>query len=251
MGRTALISLLLLLTAGVLLAQTDAEKLKKTVESTVDIQRQTQEQQDKWAKEEAGLLTRYRTAQANVKYLGERKANEEKKARALEERVSELERRLDESIRLTNNLQDTLDVVYARLEEWVSRDLPFLMDERGARLEFLKNELARPDVSGAEKLRRILETLQIEATYGGTVEVYQDRIAVGGDTLYTDILRLGRVSVFWRTTDGNRVGEYDRAEMTWVELPGKYNRAICDAMEMAARMRPVELIALPLGRIAI
>jgi hypothetical protein len=250
MGKTALIGLLLVLGAAPLLAQSDADKLKDTVDNTVDIQKKTQERQDEWAKEEAELLARYRTAQANVKYLGERKANEEKKVLALEERIAELERRLEETTRLKNSLQDTLNVVYARLDDWVSRDLPFLIDERDARLVFLKNELARPDVSGAEKLRRVLETLQIEAMYGGTVEVTQDQIAIASDTLYVDVLRLGRVSIFWRTTDGKRVGEFDRAGNEWIELPGKYNRAIGDAMEMASRMRPVELIALPLGRIA-
>lgn len=251
MGRTLCIGLLLVLVTASLFAQDDADKLKKTVDDAVDIQKKTQERQDAWATEEAELLARYRTAQANVKYLRERTTNEEKEALALEERIAELERRLDESTRLTNSLQDTLNGVFSRLEEWIARDLPFLTEERSARIEFLRGELARPDVSGAEKLRRLLETLQIEAAYGSTVEVTQDRIAIEGDTLYVDVLRVGRVSVFWRTTDGERVGEYDRATDAWVELPGTYNRAIGDAMEMASRMRPVELIALPLGRITL
>jgi hypothetical protein len=35
----------------------------------------------------------------------------------------------------------------------------------------------------------------------------------------------------------------------WTELPGRAKRRIQLAMEMATRMRPVELIDLPLGRI--
>jgi hypothetical protein len=79
--------------------------------------------------------------------------------------------------------------------------------------------------------------------------VVQERIHVGGDSLFVDVLRLGRVSVFWRTPDGDKVGEFDRATWSWVELPGKYIRTISDAMDMAARIRPVEVISLPLGRI--
>jgi hypothetical protein len=57
------------------------------------------------------------------------------------------------------------------------------------------------------------------------------------------------VSVFWRTPDGKRCGEFDRGTNQWVEFPGKYNRNIEAAMDMATRMRPVELLSLPLGRI--
>ena len=64
------------------------------------------------------------------------------------------------------------------------------------------------------------------------------------------MLRLGRVSLFWRTPDGKRAGEYDIAGSRWAELPEKYHGEIQSAMDMAARIRPVEIIELPVGRIA-
>jgi hypothetical protein len=221
----------------------------KTVEKTIDVSRRTQRRQDEWADEKSDLMVRYRNASANVKYLEERIAIESEKADGLDERVAELERRLDESTRLRSSLQDTLDAVFGRLESQVSDDLPFLVKERQARLRALDKELSRPDVTGAEKLRRLLEALQIETAYGSTVEVVQDRIAVGSDTLFVDLLRLGRVALFWRTPDGERTGEYDIATGTWTELPEKYHRSIRTAMDMAARIRPVEITELPLGRI--
>ena len=45
------------------------------------------------------------------------------------------------------------------------------------------------------------------------------------------------------------VGTWDEAAGGWTELPGASKRRIELAMEMASRMRPVELIDLPLGRI--
>jgi hypothetical protein len=249
MSRQALLLVLLLVfTAPLLLAQSE-EELKKKVEGTVEIQKKTQQQQDDWAAERSALEARYRTAKANVDYLIQRKAVQEKKAQALRDAVAELDRRLVEADRLQANLQDTLNTTLNRLETWLDYDLPFLMAERKARIETVREELAQPDITGAEKLRRLLEALQVETGYGTTVEVVQDRIALEGDTIFVDVLRLGRVSVFWRTPDGESVGEYDRATSTWVKLPGKYNRTIGAAMDMAARIRPVELIALPLGRI--
>jgi predicted RNase H-like nuclease (RuvC/YqgF family) len=258
MFRTALAAVLLTaLAAFSLLAQTEQPDVKKTVGGTVELEKETQQKRDDWAAEKADLTARYRTARANVDYLLDRKAVEGKRLSALQEAIADLERRLGESDRLNASLQDSLNAVVSRLEGWVDRDLPFLLEEREARVANLKNEIARPDVTGAEKLRRVLEALMIEAQYGGTVEVHQESIElmhqesidVASEELFVDILRIGRISVFWRTPDGRRAGEFDQGAGQWVELDGKYNRNIGMAMEMATRIRPVELISLPLGRI--
>jgi len=230
-------------------AQTESGDLKKTVDGTVDIQRQIKSKQDGWAAERAELIARYRTATAHVEYLENRKTLQEKEALALEAAVAEIERRLQESDRLNASLEDTLSAIVMRLETWIDHDVPFLPEERVHRVNAVKDEMAKPDVNGAEKLRRVLEALQVEAQYGETVEVHTGQIEVGGEKVFVDLLRIGRVSVFWRTPDGKRVGEFDRGTGQWVELPRKYSRTIGLALEMASRMRPVEIISLPLGRI--
>jgi hypothetical protein len=254
MGRLSVTVLLLTLVTVPLLAQSESQQTKAkavetTVDSTVQIHRETQKLQDEWAKDKAELIARYRTAKATVEYLSERKAIQEEESAALDQGIAELERRLEESRRLEHSLQDTLITVLDRLEDWVEQDLPFLVTERETRIASLREMVVRPDVEGSEKLRRILEALEVEAGYGVTVEVNQQRIDVGGEELFVDVLRLGRISLFWRTPDGGRVGEFDHGSGEWVELPSKYNRSIEYAMEMATRMRPVEVIDLPLGRI--
>ncbi|MBD3349057.1 MAG: DUF3450 family protein [Candidatus Eisenbacteria bacterium] len=249
MRRFWWVGLVLVLAAGQLLAQSTADELRETVDETVDIEQETQEKRDAWAEEQAALEARYRTAKANIRYLNERITSEEKQAQALEESIAELERRLSEARLLQSGLQDTLDVVYARLQRFVERDIPFLVDERARRLERLDRELNRPEVTGAEKLRRLLEAMMIETEYGNAVEVNQDEIEVEGETIFADVLRVGRVSLFWRTPDGERVGTFDEADWKWVELPQKYGRNIGMAIEMASRLRPVQLITLPLGRV--
>jgi FtsZ-binding cell division protein ZapB len=249
MRRVALVALLLVLVVGQLLAQSSVDDVRETVQGTVDIDQRTQEERDAWASEQAGLEARYRTAKANIAYLTERIAGEEKAVAGLTESIEELERRAHESKLLRSNLQDTLDAIMGRLEEFVARDLPFLTDERERRLEILCRELSRPEVTGAEKLRLLLEALQVETEYGKSVEVDQQEITLDGTSVFADVLRVGRVSLFWRTPDGEKVGTFDRGSWEWVELPASYGRTIGDAIEMASRIRPVELIALPLGRV--
>ena len=48
------------------------------------------------------------------------------------------------------------------LETFVELDVPFHMEERMQRIEFLRNNLDRSDVSIAEKFRQVLEAYKIE-----------------------------------------------------------------------------------------
>ncbi|HEX5133500.1 MAG TPA: DUF3450 domain-containing protein [Candidatus Krumholzibacteria bacterium] len=239
----------LVVTVSIASRAQEAKKLGETVDKTVGTYQATQQKQDDWATEQAALVARYRTAQANVEYLEKRESYEESEVSALENNIAELERRLLESTRLNESLQDTLNAVVGRLETFVARDIPFLVDERAARVAAIKEEIARPDVTGAEKLRRVLEALQVEANYGNTVEVYQEQVTVGDEAIFADMLQIGRVSVYWRTPDGKRVGEYDRASGAWLELDGKYARSINMTVDMATRIRPTEIVTLPIGRI--
>lgn len=235
------------LAAATALAQTP--DVRGTVDGTLGVQQQTQARKDEWAQQAGTLQARYRSAKADVAYLEARRDYQAGQVQALEARIAEFERRLGEAVRLRNGIGDTLSVILDRLETHVARDLPFLPEERAHRLASLKAELARPDVSSAEKLRRLLEALQVEAGYGGTVEVGEQVISLDGSPLSVDVLKIGRLSLFWRTPDGKRVGEYDRAASGWRELPRKHARSIGMAMDMASRIRPTELIALPLGRV--
>ena len=238
----------IVLTAAAARAQ-DANQLSDTVKKTVQTHQETQKKQEEWANEQAELTARLRAARAQVDFFTERKALEEKEVGALDKGIAELERRMVESVRLNDSLVDTLNAVVERLNTFVEGDLPFLMVERRARIAGVKDALARPDFTGAEKLRRVLEALQVEANYGNLAEVYQEKITVNDEEIFADMVRIGRISVYWLTPDGKRVGEYDPAQGKWVELEHKYVQPITVAREMALRLRSVEVVSLPLGRI--
>lgn len=218
-------------------------------EQAVENRLLTQQELDQWSVEKAELVGRLRGAKANIQWLQERKTAETARVESLDGRISELNRRLDEADRLEGSMQDTLLVILGKVEQIYGDGLPFLPDEREGRLVMVRGELARPDFTAAEKLRRVLEVLQVEADYANNVEVYQGPIEVDGQKIYADILRLGRVALFWQTPDQERVGWYDQAVGQYVELPAGEKRNIGRAIEMATRMRPIELIDLPLGNI--
>ncbi len=226
------------------------DSLASTVHEAVETARKTQASLDGWTQERKDLERRYRAAQANVAYLNELLAREDEKAAALADANRELERRLVESTRLQAVVQDSLNAVLGRLEVAVAEDLPFLAAEREARVANLRKVMAQPDLAPAEKLRHLLEAMLVEAQYGETVEVEAQTIEVAGRETHADILRIGRLALFWRSPDGKRVGTWDPATQAWVDLPGKHNRVIARAMEMASHTRPIDLVSLPLGRIS-
>ncbi len=244
---------LCLVGAGFAHAQDDPEpsrQLEETVRGAVSTRQDTQQQLDGWAAEQVELTRRYRAAEAQVKWLTGRRADEQQRLDALEARIAEMARRLGESQRLEASIQDTMMVLMGRLEDSVDAGLPFLPAERELRLESLRSELLKPDVPSAEKLRRLLEALQVEAGYAATIEVSNEPITVAGQRIHADILRVGRLALFWRTPDGERSGRWDAAAGEWVESDGRDVPAIARAMEMATRRRTPDVIGLPLGRIA-
>jgi len=242
--------LVLLLTTGTSWAQSAADQVTETTTQALETRQGSQAQLDEWAAERAALKNRWDVARAQVAYLEQRAALERDRVLALEAAGDELARRLEESQRLEASLEDTLLVILGRLEDAVAADLPFLAAERDQRLISVRSELSDPGATASDKLRRVLEALLIEARYGGTFEVYQDRIEVAGEELTGDLLHVGRLGLFWLTPDQVRGGVWDPGAGAFVELEGGELDAIRRAGEMATRRRPVGVLGLPLGRTA-
>ena len=231
-------------------ADDPAARVTETATAALATERATQERLDDWAAERAALQARWDAAEAQVRYLEERAALQRQRVAAVEAAGAELARRLEESQRLEASLEDTLLVVLGRLETDVARDLPFLAAERSRRLATVRRELGDPAASGADKLRRVLEAVLIEARYGGAFEVYQDLIGILDEDLTVDLLYVGRLGLFWLTPDGARGGAWDPAAAAFKELDGRELDAVRRAAEMATRRRPAGVQPLPLGRIA-
>jgi hypothetical protein len=106
------------------------------------------------------------------------------------------------------------------LERFITLDMPFLLEERMARVRTARETLRRSDVTAAEQFRYILDAWLIEMEdYGTTGEVYTDEITTAaGSTREVDILRIGRVALLYVTPDGSQAGAWDRDAGEWVTL---------------------------------
>jgi hypothetical protein len=132
------------------------------------------------------------------------------------------------------------------LEQSINLDVPFLMDERTGRIDVLKDIMERSDVSVAEKFRKVMEAFQIENDYGTSSEWYRQSITLDGGATNRDynVLRIGRVGLYFQSDDTRITGRWDATAGGWVEDDAARNE-IRKGLRMAKQLIAPELIILP------
>jgi hypothetical protein len=226
------------------------EKVKQPVDASIELRQSAQKEADQWEEKRQELAVRLDRLSAERDALLSVRDRLRERVEAQRRAVASLQRQLSELDRIAGEILPFLDQVHERLSEWVKRDLPFLAKERNSRLARLREILDDPLVHPSEKFRKTMEALLIEAEYGTTVEVYRQPIELEGREVLTDVFRMGRVSLFFQTLDGTKSGFLDPASRTWTLLPPDRNRVIAAALDMGSRRRSVELLDLPIGRLA-
>ena len=152
-------------------AQPDPIEIHQTETRAIKIHHQLQKSEAQWAAQKAEMLNRLQTLQSKEKTIEKKIAGQELQLAALHKQQAEMERQAIESARIRDNLETHLEAIVARLEKQMNEGLPFLPDERTTRIESIKTDLVQPAISLAEKCRRVMEALKVEAEYGHTVEV--------------------------------------------------------------------------------
>lgn len=132
------------------------------------------------------------------------------------------------------------------LEQSIGLDIPFLMTERSSRISDLKDIMERSDVSVAEKFRKVMEAYQIEMDYGTSNEWYTESLNVDGAVREYNMLRVGRIGLFFQSDDTNITGWWN-AETGGYELLGSEHRSeVRKGIRVARQLIAPELILLPM-----
>jgi hypothetical protein len=132
------------------------------------------------------------------------------------------------------------------LEQSIALDVPFLMDEREDRIQTLKDLLERSDVSVAEKFRKVMEAYQIELDYANTAEAYEQTLTFGDETRNYNILRIGRVGLYFQSADATITGRWDHEAREWVEDNSARNE-VRTGLRMARQLIAPEIIVVPVS----
>ncbi len=132
------------------------------------------------------------------------------------------------------------------LESFIALDMPFLQEERAQRVARLNSDLQRADVSVAEKFRSVVEAYKIEADYGKEIETYKDTIEDSDGTYAVDILRIGRIGLYWQNADASVTRGWDHQQKRWIDLGDEYRSAVRNGIQVAGKKKAPEMLLLPL-----
>ena len=130
------------------------------------------------------------------------------------------------------------------LEQSVSLDIPFLMEERSERISNLKEIMERSDVSVAEKFRKVMEAYQIENDYGNTIEEYEETLTIDGATRAFNMLCIGRIGLYFQSDDTKITGRWDNEARDWV-IDNSARNEVRKGLRVARQLIAPELIIVP------
>ncbi len=227
------------------------KQIETPVHRAVQIDQKTQAEQFRWRDEKEKKTKIFDDLETEIKALEAQKERQTDQKQALTARVNRKKQELSDIAQISAQISPFLDQLLERVQDLFHRDLPFLQEERTKRIDALAALSHDPEVPVSERFRKIMETLMVEAEYGQTVEVYQQTINLSGQDTLVNIFRLGRMNLFYQTLDKQHCGGYNTAQKYWEPLDNGYLKDIQAAVDMGSKRKPVEILDLPLGRIAV
>lgn len=127
------------------------------------------------------------------------------------------------------------------LKQSVSLDIPFLLDERTERVVTLAEIMSLSNVSVAEKFRKVMEAYQIENDYGNTTEFYTQSLTIDDQTRSYNMLRVGRIGLYFQSDDTKITGRWDNNAREWV-MDNSSRGEVRKGLRMAKQLIAPELI---------
>jgi len=212
----------------------------------IEVAQASQQRIDKMVDETEDLETQYKQV---TKELDGLKVYNDYLERQIADQIQELEelhRSIDQVSSMERQIMPLMIRMLDALGRFVELDVPFLSRERADRVARLRGIMERADVSSAEKFRRITEAFQIEIDYGRTIETYKDSLEIDGATLEVNVLRLGRIGLYYQTADASVTGMWDVKAGQWTPLKdGASRNQVRQGLRIAEKQIAPDLLLLP------
>ncbi len=210
--------------------------------------RSSQAKIDRLADETRNLLSDYKTVMKQVDGLKVYNARLERQIANQNRRIADIDGSISDAAVIQRQIPPLVVRMLDGLEQFVQLDMPFDLDTRSSNIEAVRSNLDRSDVTSAEAFRQVLELYGIELQYGRGIESYSDTIEVSGIAREVDILRIGRVSLVYQTTDGAETGAWNIDSQAWEALPsGDYANAVRKGVRIAKKQATIELLNMPVA----
>ena len=201
---------------------------------------------DALAEETRKLHSDYRTVLKQIEGLQVYNRQLEKQISNQTRELAKLAKSIDEVTVIERQITPLMQRMIDTLEQFVSLDLPFLLDERHNRIDRLREMMDRADVAVSEKFSQVLRAYQIENEYGRTMETYGDTINIGGVDRKVDVLKVGRIALVYQTPDAEESGMWNKLDGAWEPIGDEYTTPVRNGIRMARKQLSVDLLTLPI-----
>lgn len=185
---------------------------------------------------------RYARLRAEADIITRSNAHAEVLLQSQQMEIASLEEQIAALDAVALDVAPLLQRMFDDLEQFVMSDVPFFRNERTERVARVRDLMNQVDTPPAEKYRRLMEAYQIELEYGRTMEAYKGTLSDGRDA---EFVRLGRVSLMYRTAEGDETGYWDKDQNAWV-VDDDYDRVIERALRIAKEEEAPDLITVPI-----
>lgn len=226
------------------------QKVEQPVKQAITTRQFTQKHEEQWRADKEKLIAHAELLEGQNKDLESEKKELKQTIASTHTHLADKQKQLDDITNITNGITPFLGDLYQQLQLIVSDAVPFLPAERQHRIEKIEPILTDPAIPVSEKYRKVMEALLVEAEYGYSYEVYQETIPLRDQSTLVNIFRLGRLNLFYLTLNKEQCGFYNVAGDAWQPLPLHNLPAIQTAVAIGLKRKPVELLKLPVGRIA-
>ena len=245
-GRVACAVVIAASTAGA--QQEEGGKLKQVVDQQMKNHRQgalSQKKVSELAEQTESLTQDYRATLRQIDSLKTHNAQLRSMIQDQKQQMVSVREQIREVKKTRKEIMPFMQEMYNNLKEFVKRDVPFLVQERGLRLQQLKATLANADVSISEKYRKLMEAYQIENDYGKKLEIYQGTQTLSGTEYSVNYLRLGRLVLIYQTLDEKKQAYWDDKQKKWIPLTSRYRKVVKTGIKMARDLQIPTFLTLP------
>jgi multidrug efflux pump subunit AcrA (membrane-fusion protein) len=194
----------------------DLDQVLASASDRIQVAQASQQKIDQVVGQTNDLETEYKQIMKQIDGLAVYNDYIQRQITSQEQELAQLQISLDQVGIVERQIMPLMIRMLDGLEQFIDLDKPFLMDERHNRVGGLRAMMERADVTLAEKFRRLTEAFQIENDFGRTIEVYKDALVLNEAILEVNILRLGRVGLYYQTNDASATGRWDDETRQWV-----------------------------------
>lgn len=253
MHRFKTIALAMTMSVGTLLSTSavqanTVDAVLKVGQAKTSAAKKSQQKIDNLASETGDLLQDYKTVMKQVDGLRVYNTRLEKQIANQLKRIDDIEGSIEQVTVIQRQVTPLVIRMIDGLEQFVKLDVPFHMAEREQRLEFLRTNLDRSDLSVAEKFRQVLEAYKIENEYGRKIDSYKGSVAIDGVDREVNFFRVGRVALLYQTTDTEISGAWDKESKSFVQLDkGEYRNAILKGLRIARKQASIDILKIPVS----